>query len=204
MSKHAGAVNSLPSDGASALGALGAALSEERKRRKRSLRAWATHLQISVPTLMRLEKGDPTVGMGAYVAALVAIDRHKALGSLADDAAWAQHERRRDAAAPAGPAGPAGPEAAAHGFKTAGEMSAHQADRELEQALRVQSLSGRTYSRWLQASWGRLQTQGNELFANAPPPPRREVFHFKTMAEKNRFDADLETARAMQICTATF
>lgn len=196
MSKHAGAVNALPSDGTSALAALGAALGEERKRRKRSLRAWATHLQISVPTLMRLEKGDPAVGMGAYVAALVAIDRHKALASLADDA-WAQHERRRDAAAPAGP------DAAARGFKTAGEMSAHQADRELEQALRVQSLSGRAYSRWLQSSWGRLQTQGNELFANAPPPPRREVFHFKTMAEKNRFDADLETARAMQICTAT-
>jgi hypothetical protein len=63
---------------------LGGDLATARKRRKDSLKSWAQRLNISVPTLMKLEKGDPTVSMGVYVTALWLINRHQALGQLAD------------------------------------------------------------------------------------------------------------------------
>ena len=57
-------MESLPSAAASALARLGADLALARKRRKQSLRSWATRLNVSVPTLTKLEKGDPTVSAG--------------------------------------------------------------------------------------------------------------------------------------------
>ncbi len=41
-------------------------------------------MDVSVPTLMRMEKGDPSVGMGVYAIALWIIGRHTALSDLAD------------------------------------------------------------------------------------------------------------------------
>ena len=84
MPQVAAAVEALPAQASSALARLGADLATARKRRKQSLRAWATRLQVSVPTLMRLEKGDPTVSMGVYATALWMINRHGALAQLAD------------------------------------------------------------------------------------------------------------------------
>ena len=84
MPQVAAAVEALPAQAGSALARLGADLATARKRRKQSLRAWATRLQVSVPTLMRLEKGDPTVSMGVYATALWMINRHGALAQLAD------------------------------------------------------------------------------------------------------------------------
>ena len=55
-----------------------------RKRRKQSLRDWAQRLNVSVPTLTRLEKGDPSVSAGIYATALWLIGRHDALARLAD------------------------------------------------------------------------------------------------------------------------
>ena len=78
------AVRSLPPASAAALRKLGGDLATARKRRKQSLRAWATRLQVSVPTLMRMEKGDPTVSVGVYATALWMINRHTALAQLAD------------------------------------------------------------------------------------------------------------------------
>ena len=84
MPQVAAAVEALPAQASSALVRLGADLGTARKRRKQSLRAWATRLQVSVPTLMRMEKGDPTVSVGVYATALWMINRHGALAQLAD------------------------------------------------------------------------------------------------------------------------
>lgn len=78
------ALDSLPSAAAAALRKLGSDLATARKRRKDSLKGWAQRLNISVPTLMKLEKGDPTVSMGVYATALWLINRQQALGQLAD------------------------------------------------------------------------------------------------------------------------
>ena len=80
------AVRSLPSPAVNALRRLGADLAIARKRRKESLKTWATRMQVSVPTLMKMEKGDPTVSMGVYATALWLINRHEALGEVADPA----------------------------------------------------------------------------------------------------------------------
>ena len=84
MPRRSEALESLPSAVASALTRLGADLAMARKRRKQSLRNWATRLNVSVPTLMKLEKGDPTVSAGVYATALWMIQRHDALAVLAD------------------------------------------------------------------------------------------------------------------------
>ncbi|CAN7770454.1 XRE family transcriptional regulator [Variovorax sp. LjRoot290] len=84
MPRRSDAVDSLPSAVARALTRLGADLATARKRRKQSLRSWATRLNVSVPTLVKLEKGDPTVSAGVYATALWMIQRQDALAGLAD------------------------------------------------------------------------------------------------------------------------
>ncbi len=84
MSARSDALESLPSVAAGALARLGSDLAVARKRRKQSLRSWATRLNVSVPTLMKLEKGDPSVAIGVYATALWVIQRHEALAALAD------------------------------------------------------------------------------------------------------------------------
>ena len=54
-----------------------------RLRRKKSLKTWATHMGVSVPTLQRLEAGDPGVGIGIVATALWLIQRDTELGNLA-------------------------------------------------------------------------------------------------------------------------
>lgn len=77
------AIDALPAAGAAALRRLGGDLATARKRRKQSLRDWALRMSISVPTLMRMEKGDATVSAGVYVTALWMINRQQALSELA-------------------------------------------------------------------------------------------------------------------------
>jgi len=84
MSSRSDALDRLPSAVGVALVRLGADLAVARKRRKQSLRAWALRLDVSVPTLMKLERGDPSVAMGVYATALWLVQRHDALGMLAD------------------------------------------------------------------------------------------------------------------------
>lgn len=84
MPRRSEALDSLPSAVTAALSRLGADLALARKRRKQSLRNWALRLNVSVPTLVKLEKGDPTVSAGVYATALWMIQRHEALASLAD------------------------------------------------------------------------------------------------------------------------
>jgi transcriptional regulator with XRE-family HTH domain len=84
MPKASSAIDTLPSAGAAALRKLGADLATARNRRKQSLREWAKRMNISVPTLMRMEKGDPSVSAGIYATALWLINRQEALAQAAD------------------------------------------------------------------------------------------------------------------------
>jgi len=73
----------LPPIAKNALRQLGENIAIARVRRKQSLRAWAERIGVSVPTLIRLEKGDPTVSMGTYASALWLMGRVQALGEIA-------------------------------------------------------------------------------------------------------------------------
>lgn len=49
---------------------LGENLYFARKRRKQSLAAWSERLQVSIPTLERMEAGDPAVSAATYMTAI--------------------------------------------------------------------------------------------------------------------------------------
>ena len=83
MPKPSLATDQLPASAAKALADLGENLALARQRRKESLRAWASRMAVSVPTLIRMEKGDPSVGMGVYATALWLMGRHAALPEVA-------------------------------------------------------------------------------------------------------------------------
>ena len=83
MPKNARALQQLPPATAGAIEKLGADLAVARLRRKESLRSWAQRLGISVPTLQRLEAGDPSVGIGIVATALWLIQRDGELRQLA-------------------------------------------------------------------------------------------------------------------------
>jgi transcriptional regulator with XRE-family HTH domain len=83
MPKSSQVALSLPPVARAALRELGENLGIARARRKESQRAWAERIGISMPTLIKLEKGDPTVSMGAYVSALWLMGRVQALPKIA-------------------------------------------------------------------------------------------------------------------------
>lgn len=86
MSKNSASLSSLPPEVASSLLRLGENLALARLRRKESQRQWAGRIGVSVPTLARMERGDPGVGAGIYATALWMIGRAGALEELADPA----------------------------------------------------------------------------------------------------------------------
>jgi transcriptional regulator with XRE-family HTH domain len=83
MAKNPRALEVLAPAARYALGGLGENLAIARLRRRESQREWAGRLGCSVPTLIRMERGDPTVGVGLYAAALWLIGRVAALPGLA-------------------------------------------------------------------------------------------------------------------------
>jgi hypothetical protein len=83
MGKRSAATDRLPTSALDALGKLGADLAVARLRRKESLASWATRMGVSVPTLMNMEAGEPSVSIGIYLTALWMIGRDSALGELA-------------------------------------------------------------------------------------------------------------------------
>jgi len=83
MPKNAPALDALPPAAAQALRALGENLAIARLRRRESQREWAGRLGCSVPTLIRLERGDPGVAAGLYTTALWLIGRVSGLPGLA-------------------------------------------------------------------------------------------------------------------------
>src|ERR1700754_5148698 len=83
MPKTARALLQLPPATVAAIEKLGADLSVARLRRKESLKTWAARMGVSVPTLQRLEAGDPAVGIGIVATALWLIKRDGELRNLA-------------------------------------------------------------------------------------------------------------------------
>ena len=83
MPKSPQALLTLPPAALQALKTLGENLAIARNRRRESQRAWAKRLGISVPTLIRMERGDPGVGAGIYATALWLMGRVAALPELA-------------------------------------------------------------------------------------------------------------------------
>ncbi len=84
MPKVSSAIELLPPAAAAALRKLGADLATARKRRRQPLRLWAPRLEVSIPTLMKMEKGDPAVSIGVYATALWIMGRHGALAAAAE------------------------------------------------------------------------------------------------------------------------
>jgi hypothetical protein len=83
MPKTSRAIAQMPPATAAALEKLGADLAVARLRRRESLKTWAKRLGITVPTLVRLEAGDPGVGIGILATALWLIGRDSELVQLA-------------------------------------------------------------------------------------------------------------------------
>ena len=83
MPKTARALLQLPPATAAAIEKLGADLAVAHLRRKESLKTWAGRMGVSVPTLQRLESGDPSVGIGIVATALWLIQRDGELRNLA-------------------------------------------------------------------------------------------------------------------------
>lgn len=83
MPKTARALLQLPPATAAAIEKLGADLAVARLRRKESLKTWAQRMGVSVPTLQRLEAGDPSVGIGIVATALWLIQRDGELRHIA-------------------------------------------------------------------------------------------------------------------------
>jgi transcriptional regulator with XRE-family HTH domain len=84
MSKSSLALQSLPPEVTAALAVLGEQFALARLRRKESQKQWAGRLGVSVPTLIRLEKGDPAVSMGVYATALWLLGLSGGLAELAE------------------------------------------------------------------------------------------------------------------------
>lgn len=83
MPRAAASIVSLPGPAQASLEVLGSHLHLARKRRGESLRSWALRMDVSVPTLRAMEKGDPRVSMGVYATALWLLGRSDALLDLA-------------------------------------------------------------------------------------------------------------------------
>jgi transcriptional regulator with XRE-family HTH domain len=87
MPKTPQALVAIPPAAVQALRALGENLAIARTRRRESQRAWARRLGVSVPTLIRMERGDPGVGAGIYATALWLMGTVRGLPDLAAPAA---------------------------------------------------------------------------------------------------------------------
>lgn len=86
MPKRSGAIDTLPPIATRALKELGENLAIARVRRRESQRVWAKRLGVSVPTVIRLERGDPGVAIGIVATALWIVGRLTALAAIADPA----------------------------------------------------------------------------------------------------------------------
>ncbi|HVH43766.1 MAG TPA: hypothetical protein VM925_15535 [Labilithrix sp.] len=84
MPKVPEALSTVPPAVTAALRRLGENLAIARIRRKEPQRLWAQRLGVSVPTLIRMERGDARVAMGIYATALWMMGRVEALDELAD------------------------------------------------------------------------------------------------------------------------
>lgn len=77
----------LPSPVERALADFGENLRIARKRRRETMQSFAERMQVSVPTLRKMEAGDPTVSIAIYAMALWLVGRIQFLSRIADPAA---------------------------------------------------------------------------------------------------------------------
>jgi hypothetical protein len=77
------ATDRLPPASLGALAKLGADLAVARLRRRESLASWAKRMGVTVPTLMNMEAGEPSVSIGIYLTALYLVGKDLAVGELA-------------------------------------------------------------------------------------------------------------------------
>ncbi len=77
-------------------------------------------------------------------------------------------------------------------------MSDHQAERELQEALRVQGMTPAARWLWLQENWGRLQ-DGAALVGSDDQATPGAARCYATLEEKNRFDEARELSQALQM-----
>ena len=75
-----------PSIVLTSLQSLGANLRIARRRRKESLQVFASRIGVSIPTIRKMEAGDPRVSMGVYATALWVLGRIQLLPRLVDPA----------------------------------------------------------------------------------------------------------------------
>ncbi len=61
---------------------LGRDISIARKRRRMSLSEMAERMMVNIKTVQRLEKGDPSVGIGIVATALWVLGMHRRIGDL--------------------------------------------------------------------------------------------------------------------------
>jgi transcriptional regulator with XRE-family HTH domain len=86
MPRASPSILSIPPAAEQALRGLGENLAIARVRRRESQRVWAKRLGISVPTLIRMERGDPGVSAGVYATALWLVGTVNGLSKLAEPA----------------------------------------------------------------------------------------------------------------------
>ncbi len=86
MPRKAAATSTLPGPVSRSLTQLGQNLRIARKRRKETMAAFAERMQVSVPTLRKMEQGDPTVSIAVYAMALWLVGRLKWLPDIANPA----------------------------------------------------------------------------------------------------------------------
>lgn len=64
------------------LSSLGARLKAERLQKNETQKTFAARIGVSVPTLTKMEKGDPSVSVGHWVSALHVLGRDKDIQHL--------------------------------------------------------------------------------------------------------------------------
>jgi transcriptional regulator with XRE-family HTH domain len=77
-------LDTLPFKVRRSLAKLGADLALARKKRNLTIRMMAERSGVANSTYLRLEKGDPTVSMGAYAMAVFVLGFGEILGEIAD------------------------------------------------------------------------------------------------------------------------
>jgi DNA-binding XRE family transcriptional regulator len=77
-------IDTLPPRVKRALGKLGADIALARKKRSLTIMMMAERLGIAKSTYLKIEKGDPTVAMGAYAMAFFVLGFDEALSQIVD------------------------------------------------------------------------------------------------------------------------
>jgi hypothetical protein len=83
-------------------------------------------------------------------------------------------------------------------FETPQALADYQADREVQEALRVSMMTGEERYLWLEENWGKLQDQASALYADIPRPVAAARC-YASFDEKNRFDEEREIQFALQV-----